>query len=1287
VRSQAWKKLTQLKEKIKRLHEKIYWLRLVDVEVWNSSCTVTEVATLQMGAFSMVVDTRRRTIDRGRLFRHKKVSAESQQPAEWMFVMKSVLVTPEGKESLEIIDICSLNIHGLLHKGLPGLRDVSISLKLGRIHIPYDDFLGCRLRMQRLQSLGKSGEADIAGKDISFADMVEELDMPGSREESIVQTVSDSKEFVSSLLRGIQEIQLAVSFIGLSKEIQPLIHSTRPLFLNVAMNEFGIDLFRLDPKSPAHRMYFSPNDIAHQALLAAISISISIDDSGGKPDRLLYIPMATTTVKTTLPSKTIAKSDDKDAAERNTNMLFANLVVTSPSIDLHPKHMPIVVGLWEKRSSKRVNESSMKKRHHLISRLLPKANIKISIQEPVVRIVLPPADLTLKDSDDYDLLISSISSISLDLESSHSSAGELHYALNSYLRINSHRLYYQASSGIRHNLLVTDALELKIQMSATPEVYVVASGNLQTFSVHMVRPEIGQGVHQIVQQMAKSTKSKPRVAKTPADELNFLRRLPPWLLHVQFHGSNFGVEVAGVDLEVAKDPRGIALQLESWNAEYRIQRHSTAIALGKKQSVHRSMSHSTSGDETFKFAPPSLSHKGLPTNMDGRRLAIHVQGFEGYVVEGADIWESEPFISVPRMEVALSTSSDSRGSIFHINSHVKALYMQYSLYRYYAIGVAHTVLSKAFASRVPQADSLSKSKPANELSVSPDGMAGIAEPARGAELITIDLKIAFLQIKASMPSDPPMMLQIYGFEGGRHRWTTPIFKSRLVRVYSEAPKIKSAWVRILSVKTMRVDLRITRRKSGKTLTAERSIDVTSDFIRLAVPHQLILHKVFDNFVNIAKATEQLHHRFKTGTNDYILMKLPEGPKEVPRISLRSRALIFELEDGSFDWKLGLIYRVGLNEQKQRLAREEAFKVKVKKLKEDSQRRENAKSRTQPSHPNGRGRSKHPEPSLAEERSASPRAPSRHGHRGRQMRYDAEATCGLTGSAKISAAEAWNKLQQHNAASWRKRINFAMRDQSSAMTDLRDTFLDSDELPDDAEEAEVLVAIPGRHGLMSTLINDLHIVIDKPSFPLQNSSKFLHDVGKGMPKNMKYSLLIPMSVQVNMGEARVTLRNYPLPLLHVPAMRPGQSPRLPSWSLKTDFIIAEEYHDFESTKHVRVEVVPADKITSPSTVKNGFCIDVRRTVSPVKTYSNVDISINTSNPTSITWGTSYQPAIQDMMQIIEGFTKPQADPSDRTGFWDKIRLLVHSRVRIAWKGDGDVHLKLKGNSFCLKKNNS
>ena len=1277
-RSRTWQRLTQWKERIKLLHEKIHWLSMVDLTAQNSSLVFAGIGCFEVGTFSMLVDTRRKTVDRGRLFQHKKVHAGDQRPAEWMFTVKGILFTPEGRESLEVVDICTLNIHGLLYKDRAGLRDTSISLKLGRVHIPYDDLLRCKTETEQCRKDAYLQRMEKEKDDITFTDVIEELDRPGSREANIVQTVSDSKDFVSSILRGIQEIQMAVSFVGMTKRFHAIRPSGSPVYLNVAMNEFGIDMHRLDPKSPAHRMYFSPKDIAHQALLAAISIAVSLDDGDGKPERILYVPMATTTVKTTLPSKTVAFSEDRNAAERNANILFANLVVTSPSVDVDPKHMPLVLALiHSRREAPSKSAASQGRSQHLLSRLLPKANIKLSVHEPVIRVALPPADVKLKESDEYDLLISSVSSISLDVESSHSTAGELHYALTSNLRIASNQLYYLTASGERHELLGIDALELRIQLNAAPDISVVATGNVQTFSVHMVRSEISAGVRQIVQQLSKDDDIQKSPTTAQAMDPDFLRSLPLWLVQFSLQGSNFGIEVAGVDAKVSKDTRGVALQLESWTAEYKIQRSSPDERPPSRR--HGATKSKITDDPIIKVTPPPSTNGVLPSSTDGRRLAVHVRGFEGFVVEDIDVVETEPFISLPRFEVAFTTSSDNQGRIFHINSHTKALYLQYSLYRYYAIGVATGVLRRAFARDKKANDAshdLSSQHATFESSMPP------YSPSRKAiqELVTVDVRAGLLQVKANMPSDPPMMLQVYRMEAGRHRWAMPFMKAEMVRLYVEAPKIISAWARIASIRNLRVDLRENRRKRGGAVIQEKSIDVVMDFVRLAIPHQLVPHKIFDNLANALKATEQLHNRFKTGSDEYVLDKKPEQSKQVPRLSIRSKALLFDVEDGAFDWKLGTIYRTGLIEQKQRLAREEAFLAKVNNL--ESQNRASSRYRAPVLPLQERGRSKQSRSQEARGRSRSiesefrERSSSPPSNQSQRMRYNRDGRCTLSKDAFISNKEAEYKLQVYNAQSWKKRIDIAYRIQNAGMRRIRGIFWGNDDIPEDDEGAESILAMPERPGLMSTLVSDLHIVVDKPSFPINEYAQFLHRVGKGIPYNMEYSLLIPLNVQIDMGEARVTLRDYPLPLLHVPAIRPGQSPRLPSWSLKTDFVIAEEYRGAVSTKQVQIQVIPPGKF-STSELGSGYSIDVQRTVSPVKTYSDVAIAINTSAPTSITWGASYQPAIQEMMMVIEGFTKPQVDPSDRTGFWDKIRLSVHSRVNVAWKGDGDVRLQLKG----------
>jgi hypothetical protein len=398
-RSLTWKRLTDAKEKIKRLHRKINWLRQVDVVAHATTLVIVEVGSVQVGGLNLAVDTRRKTVDRSRLFNHHKPKPDQEQwPAEWLFSARSILFTPEGRESTELLDHCTLNVHGFLKKELEGLRDASIAFKLGRLNIPYDDVKLCMERAHKCRAAGPQKKPRPSQRHVSLSDVVEELDDPSTREEDLVRTVSDSREFASSILRGIHEFQFAVGFLGLTKQIQTGQDSEPPVYLNLSMKEVGMDLLRLDPRSPAHLMYFSPQDIAHQALLAGISISVVIDNGHGHPERLLYIPMATTTLNTTLPSKTIYYSNDNDSAERNTNILFANLVVTSPSLDLDPKHLPLLLAIFHNYEAQRKPPKTKHRKRYLLRRLLPKANIKISIHEPVIRVTLPPMDPEKRES-------------------------------------------------------------------------------------------------------------------------------------------------------------------------------------------------------------------------------------------------------------------------------------------------------------------------------------------------------------------------------------------------------------------------------------------------------------------------------------------------------------------------------------------------------------------------------------------------------------------------------------------------------------------------------------------------------------------------------------------------------------------------------------------------------------------------------------------------------------------------------------------------------------------------
>ncbi|KPM35702.1 UPF0648 protein C3H5.09c [Neonectria ditissima] len=1281
IRSETWKKLTNVKEKIKRLHRNINWLKLIDVVATNSTINVVDVGNIQVGSFTLSVDTRPKMVDRARFFVLGKHSPSKDRQAEWTMAVRSVLFTAEGNESMEVLDHLFLNIHGFLYKSWEGLRDAALSLKLGRLHIPLDDMQTCIDKLKQLRKDPKSPTAD-EPIDIFLGKVVQEVEEPGSQNKETQRAVSDSKELFSSILRGVKEVQFAVSFLGITSKVQPVKPGADPILLNAAMKEVGIDLHKLDPKSPAHRMYFPPDAIAHEALGAALSISVGLDDGHGQSDRLIYIPMATTTVKTTFLSKTVEVLQDSTVEGRNANILFANSVVTSPSVDLDPRHLPLLIALLE---SKPKAQKAQKENRHLISRLLPKATVKFSMHEPVVRIKLKPLQKT-EDPDDFDLIISSTSSISLDMESSHSLIEDLHYSLDGAVRLQSHDLYYQTNTGNRFNLITTESFDMKVHLGARPDVYVEMTGNLQSASVSMIRPEITDGLRQIVRELRLDGESdKGKVVKASRGK-NFLRSAPSWLLRYQVEVSDFNVEIAGIDEDISDDTRGVFLHWDNASAEYRAHR---LDGLQRRASRRRANSRSMNQSDS-DFTPPTSSprHKKKPQNIgDGRRLTIYARGIEAQIMDEIDRLEPEPFISIPRLELLMSAASDARGPVFNVQVTVRTILAQYSLYRHYAVGVAVMTLRKAFmqTSRdLPRhkQDGSAKGMSPPSSRLAPPGshqeLSG-APATESPEMVTFEIKAALVQLKAEMPHDPSMMLHMYGLEMGRQRWSTPYIAAKLVRLYTEPPRMRNVWARLVSVKSGRLDFRESRRKSPHgAIIEEKMIDIVAEAVRIGVPHEVILSRVSDNFINVIKAVQQLHHRFKTGTNEYILEKKPEGPKVVPKVSVRSRSFLFELEDGAFEWKLGMIYRTGLNEQVQRIAREEAFRVKLKRVREEEIRRGSSKLRARSTFPRGR-----PEvPSTSAFRSRSLDTMSRadgqsNAHRGRVPRYDPESeNFGVNGYSKVSEYDARYHLDVFNCQSWKKRIDKAYEVDQNTVREARNQFWGPSQLPDDVEEAENLLEVPPRPALMSTLINDLHFTLDKPTFPMKDLPDFLHKIGKGMPRDMQYSLLVPMHVGIEMGEAKVTLRDYPLPLLHIPPMKYGQSPKLQSVSLKSNFVVAEEFRGVESTRRVRVNVIPP-RNADPTSKEGGFVIEVRRTIGPVKSYSDVYMDVNTALPTRITWGPCYQPAIQDMMMVIESFTKPQFDPSERVGFWDKLRLGFHSKIHAAWKGDGDMHLALKG----------
>ena len=1268
--------LSELKEALKRSQTAIQWLRFVDLELLDAIYSFGDVCSLQLESCVVAVDTRQTIVERGRLFRHKRVSTEGRQPAEWAFILKKLLYLESGKHSIELLDMCIINIHGFFHNKEIGLRDTSVSMKLGRVYIPYDNIVASHRKISR----SRLGPND--SKTLSLPALEADNGHIEERPEQISQDAQGQwynlhlGKLLASVLAGVQEVQIAASFVGMSTEVRLLEMEGSQAYMNVAMNEFGIDLFRLDPTSPAHRMYFPEDNMAHQALLAAISIAVSLDAGKGKPDRLIYIPMATTTIKSTLPSRSVQYLRDR-SEPAHPSIAIGNLVLTSPSLDVDLSRMPSVLALLQGHQGP-VQTQLNGDRHWSPGQVLLRISIKVSIQEPVARIVLPRSDTSVAASCDYDMLVLCVSSISLELESLQAPSTEPSHSLSSTVRITSHHLYYQTAVNQTYTVLLLDSFEVKSRIFTEPDVSALVTCSLESFSAHLVRPEIVKGIGQVfcqlqnIQYVAKHSPQQSPVSHGSRS----VGHLPKWLSHVRFETSNTRLEVARVDHEVSSNPHGVSVQIGAWDLIYAAH---DDVALRSRHPVHRSATGYHGQAETTGLRGECTTPVLPRTQPGNRQFTSHLEGFKCLVATGPDQWDPLPFISSPKLDMSFGKVKPSDNTNLTVNANVKAIFVDYSLFKSYSLLTAFEVTQSILSNRTP---STSSKKSAGSIRSQPlDSGYGPSRISRG-EKHSPNLvgKIALVQIKAELPRDPPMLLRMSGLEAQWPGGAPKCFKTKLVRLCTKVPRVQGLWSRVILCRNLRMNLDrlATGPKDGPSNPL--SVEVVSTFCRFAVPHQVVVHQIIDNVTDVTKATMQLRARNQSA-RDRVDKPRPRAPRLLPKVSFRSKVLLFELEDGLFDWKLGMIYRVGLSEQKQRLAREEAFRIKEKRLHFPGQRRDASRYRHRFSAPPDQvagHRSSRPSAPGSRERVKPDGANDQHPARShaRKMRYDSKSLGSLSDKAAVDASDAWSRLQAHNASNWQRRIDFAANYQMSASRDMRYILGDVGEPYDRFAESDRILNSPQHPALLAVIISDLHLLVDKPTFPIEDYPQYLSRIGKGIPTDTEYSLLILTSVHVNMGDTRLSLRNYPLPMLHVPRLRSEQSQRLPAWSVKGDFVVAEEFHGVASSRHVPIRIVPCSQNGQQSGSK-GLSVEVRRTISPVKTYSEIDVSIYTRNPTGITWGTSYQPAIQDMMQVIEKFTKARVNSSQSVGFWDKIRLVFHSRIQIAWKGNGDVHLRLKG----------
>ncbi|KAJ8103749.1 golgi-body localization protein domain-containing protein [Lipomyces tetrasporus] len=1279
---------------IYKVHKLLPYLRLIDVSIRNSSLITEDLGTIHIRSIALHADVVNRNAQLPQFFctpsEHHDWNVDRDVAVTWRFAVKDIFYAHSKTAADQLLDIFQFDLHEIFTKKTLQPKDVSLNVRIGNLTFPYDSVSTMHERWQdRKHRLLRRGSSP-------FSYFVPQV---SSRRNSFDEVYPQERaDAAYALLDIVREVRIHAAKIGVYKFTPPRYCQTtskgNPIFFSLATKDFTIDLRRLSSNSPGHRIYFGPSDTSHQAILTAISIVVGLDDCGsGRQDELLYVPMITMTSTTNFIRKSI-QILTREETDRNSSLLKGSLTISSPSVDVHARHLPIFAAIIENSAKSSESRPKIRGRRIHIGQLLPKTIMKLSVEEPAARIIVSGSDVELigqtrlENSGDgpevNHLLASSCSTINCELEASHITTPTPHYGLNLSFRVTDFGTRVRGPEGVRHDLVRTETLALKVVAETSPGFDVAITGTLASFSIYLTKPEIINSLKDLLahvrreaQRMEMNIIPRPQsFAKTRGDK-NFVRQLPSWLSHVKIEGSDVMMCSSCAD-ESSKDAQGIArgtaVQIESWILEYKP--HVSVRQPSKHYRHHHgATSHTTSAAE-FPHATDSESGGGPATTSlnHRRRLAVGFRGVEACVMDANDILDqTTPIFSIPDVEMAVSTYSRENCPVIEVNMLLKKMLVNYSLFHHYSLLLSTKALLQIFG----------------RLRKSPAPLKPVPSSPPVNQMVYVDVRTHNIRLRATLPGSSPLMLETVGLDFTKRTTGIPLLRSKFLRLFVASPTVQDAWERFIVLRHFRLEFKSNHpgptslpspgREEHKV--REDDVVVDADALSVVIPHGLLLYQVVEGVINSMKSLKQLHHQFKTDSDTYILTPVAEEPKKLPRIRVRSKLLEMRIDDDPFESRLGLIFRVGLLEMKSRLAREAAFEAKLQAL----QKASTDSKETAADGANEIGeRGASADPAVPEETEPLRKKGTfksmksvrhKHGRHKRNgttpIRYsptDAELP---SASAKISTEAAYERLMELHSEAWIKRITKARKCGADAIESRRLRLIGPDEVETETTSQERIIAIPDSPPLFQMLFNDMNFLIDRPTYPLDSVHKFLHDVGKGLPEDTQFTLLVPFFFQLELGEARVLLRDYPLPLIHVPALNPAQGASGPSWSMSSDIVIAEEMFDSKSARRVKVPIVPA--LTK---CDNEYSITVTRTVSAVKLYSKINVDILTSFPTRITWAPSIQPAIQQVMMVFDTFTKPPIDPSEKMGFWDKIRLIFHSRIHFSWK-EGAVHLLLKG----------
>ncbi|CCM03163.1 uncharacterized protein FIBRA_05285 [Fibroporia radiculosa] len=403
-----------------------------------------------------------------------------------------------------------------------------------------------------------------------------------------------------------------------------------------------------------------------------------------------------------------------------------------------------------------------------------------------------------------------------------------------------------------------------------------------------------------------------------------------------------------------------------------------------------------------------------------------------------------------------------------------------------------------------------------------------------------------------------------------------------------------------------------------------SILVEGNSGRLRIPFDFVLADLILDVNLTVKSAKHLIRMVSDGQYSKPPVPEAEDAKIVPNISITIRCLTIDAADENLESRMGLIWRTGYEAARLRQERDEAFQAKVSTILTSNYA--------------------HPQP------------------------HDVDSDFQFGSKHTVSISNARERLYQVHSVAWKSsfmKANSLQKSREDKYTRHAIGRRSKEDLYHDLVSVNPMQAIPP---LLRISWDSLILNLSAPKTLIDNIPELLFSAGDGLPKDTQFSLLVPLHINFTVASLRMTFREYPLPLLNIP---PNSIIGSPALEFDTNLVIAEEMGTDCSVEWFPCEVVHANSGIHGAPA---LSIPVPKTIMPVKTYAQPTIRVLTDGTTDLAWAVSYGPATQDFMRVIDTLSHAPRDPSPPIGFWDKLRLILHWRVKVFFKGDVQFNMK-------------